>query len=148
MRLHLLTLACIVTGTACYTGPRAARDVNLAWRGHARIELDARLGVPRVMEPQANGTTLLRWTHRGHDHFELPGGTFALKNAETSVSMGSDKVRHARETGAEVLVASDNSCLLHMGGLLSREQAGRRVMHLAEILASTEDAPRAVEGVR
>ena len=58
------------------------------------------------------------------------GGTFAVKNAETSVSMGSDKVRHARDTGAEVLVASDNSCLMHLGGLLSREQAGMRVMHL------------------
>jgi L-lactate dehydrogenase complex protein LldE len=37
-----------------------------------------------------------------------------------------------------VLVASDNSCLMHLGGLLSREQAGMRVMHLAEVLASTE----------
>ena len=69
------------------------------------------------------------------------GGTFALKNAETSVAMGSDKVRHARDTGAEVLVASDNSCLLHMGVMLSREQAGMRVMHLAEILASTQGQP-------
>ena len=68
------------------------------------------------------------------------GGTFALKNAETSVAMGADKVRHARETGAEVLVASDNSCLLHMGGILSRQRSGMRVMHLAEILAQTEDA--------
>ncbi|WP_295697677.1 (Fe-S)-binding protein [Lapillicoccus sp.] len=66
------------------------------------------------------------------------GGTFALKNAETSVAMGSDKVRHARDTGAEVLVAGDNSCLLHLGGILSREQTGMRVMHLAEILAQTE----------
>jgi len=68
------------------------------------------------------------------------GGTFALKNAETSVAMGADKVRHARETGAEVLVAGDNSCLLHMGGILSRQRSGMRVMHLAEILAQTEDA--------
>ena len=68
------------------------------------------------------------------------GGTFALKNAETSVAMGADKVRHARETGAEVLVASDNSCLLHVGGILSRQRGGMRVMHLAEILAETEDA--------
>ena len=66
------------------------------------------------------------------------GGTFALKNAETSVSMGSDKARHARDTGAEVLVAGDNSCLLHLGGILSREQTGMKVMHLAEILAQTE----------
>ena len=68
------------------------------------------------------------------------GGTFAVKNAETSVAMGFDKVRHARETGAEVLVAGDNSCLMHLGGILSRELAGMRVMHLAEVLASTESS--------
>ena len=67
------------------------------------------------------------------------GGTFALKNADTSVAMGADKARHVRETGAEVVVAGDNSCLMHIGGLLSRERSGVRVMHLAEILAQTED---------
>jgi L-lactate dehydrogenase complex protein LldE len=66
------------------------------------------------------------------------GGTFAVKNADTSVAMGSDKARHVRETQAEVLVAGDNSCLMHIGGLLSRERSGVRVMHLAEVLASTE----------
>ncbi len=69
------------------------------------------------------------------------GGTFAVKNADTSVAMGADKARHVRETGAEVLVAGDSSCLMHVGGLLSRQQAGVRVMHLAEILAATESAP-------
>ena len=44
------------------------------------------------------------------------GGTFAVKNADTSVAMGADKARHVRETGAEVLVAGDNSCLMHIGG--------------------------------
>jgi len=66
------------------------------------------------------------------------GGTFAVKNADTSVAMGADKARHVRETGAEVLVAGDNSCLTHIGGLLSRQRSGVRVMHLAEVLASTE----------
>jgi L-lactate dehydrogenase complex protein LldE len=66
------------------------------------------------------------------------GGTFALKNADTSVAMGSDKARHVREAGAEVLVAGDNSCLMHIGGLLSRQQAGVRVMHLAEVLAAQQ----------
>ena len=68
------------------------------------------------------------------------GGTFALKNADVSVAMGADKVGHVRETGAEVLVAGDNSCLMHLGGLLSRERSGVRVMHLAEVLAATEDS--------
>ena len=66
------------------------------------------------------------------------GGTFAMKNADVSVAMGADKARHVRETDAEVLVAGDNSCLLHIGGLLSRQRSGVRVMHLAEILAATE----------
>jgi L-lactate dehydrogenase complex protein LldE len=65
------------------------------------------------------------------------GGTFAVKNAETSVAIGGDKAQHVRETGAEVLVAGDSSCLMHIGGLLSRQQAGVRTMHLAEVLAST-----------
>ncbi len=66
------------------------------------------------------------------------GGTFAVKNADTSVAMGSDKARHAVASGAEVLVAGDNSCLMHIGGLLSRQRSGVRVMHLADVLASTE----------
>ena len=66
------------------------------------------------------------------------GGTFAVKNADTSVAMGSDKVRHVRSTGAEVLVAGDSSCLMHVGGLMTRQRAGVRTMHLAEVLASTE----------
>jgi L-lactate dehydrogenase complex protein LldE len=86
---------------------------------------------------------------RGLTLVELPsaeeccgfGGTFAMKNADVSVAMGADKARHVRETGAEVLVAGDSSCLMHIGGLLSRERSGVRVMHLAEVLASTEAAP-------
>ena len=66
------------------------------------------------------------------------GGTFALKNSDTSVAMGSDKARHVVESGAEVLVAGDNSCLMHVGGLLSRQRSGIRVLHLADVLASTE----------
>jgi len=84
---------------------------------------------------------------RGLDLVELPaaneccgfGGTFAVKNAETSTAMGADKARHVLDSGAEVLVAGDNSCLLHIGGLLSRQRTGVRVMHLADILARTED---------
>ncbi len=68
------------------------------------------------------------------------GGTFALKNAEVSVAIGADKARHARNTGAEVLCALDNSCLTHIAGILSRERSGMRVLHLAEVLAHTEES--------
>jgi len=66
------------------------------------------------------------------------GGTFSVKNPDTSVAMGTDKVRAVLDTGAEYLVAGDNSCLLHVGGLLSRMKAGVKTIHLAEILAHTE----------
>jgi L-lactate dehydrogenase complex protein LldE len=65
------------------------------------------------------------------------GGTFAVKNADTSVAMGLDKVDDVLGSGAEVLTAGDTSCLMHIGGLLSRRRSPVRVMHLAEILAAT-----------
>jgi len=71
------------------------------------------------------------------------GGTFAVKNADTSVAMGSDKARHVVASGAEVLVAGDSSCLMHIGGMLSRQRAGVRVLHLAEVLAPTGSGDRA-----
>ena len=88
---------------------------------------------------------------KGIDLVELPdadsccgfGGTFAVKNADTSAAMLSDKIQCVRGTGAEVLTAGDNSCLMHIGGGLSRLQrteagGGVRTLHLAEILAATE----------
>lgn len=84
---------------------------------------------------------------KGIDLVELPnvqeccgfGGTFAVKNADTSVAMLGDKVRSVLDTGAEVLCAADTSCLMHIGGGLHRLRAGVRMMHLAEILASSEE---------
>ena len=69
------------------------------------------------------------------------GGTFAIKNADVSTAMLSDKVRNVLDTRAEVLCAVDSSCLMHIGGGLARGRTGLRTVHLAEILASTEDEP-------
>jgi L-lactate dehydrogenase complex protein LldE len=69
------------------------------------------------------------------------GGTFAVKNADTSTAMLADKMRHVLSTGAEVCTAGDSSCLMHIGGGLSRLRAGVRTVHLAEILASTRTVP-------
>jgi L-lactate dehydrogenase complex protein LldE len=88
---------------------------------------------------------------RGMELVELPeattccgfGGTFAVKNAETSAAMLADKLANVQNTGAEVCTALDNSCLLHIGGGLSRQQTGVRPVHLAEILASTDEEPAA-----
>jgi L-lactate dehydrogenase complex protein LldE len=84
----------------------------------------------------------------GIDLAELPdaevccgfGGTFALKNADVSTAMLADKMRHVVGTRAEVCTAGDSSCLMHIGGGLSRLRAGVKTVHLAEILASTPEA--------
>src|SRR5919107_2253590 len=64
------------------------------------------------------------------------GGTFAIKNADTSAAMLSDKIRHVLATEAEVCTAGDNSCLMHIGGGLGRRASRVRTLHLAQILAS------------
>jgi len=83
---------------------------------------------------------------RGLQFVDLPrydeccgfGGTFALKNADVSVAMLADKIGCIQETKAEICAATDNSCLMHIGGGLRRQQIGIRCVHLAEILASAE----------
>ncbi len=84
---------------------------------------------------------------RGIELIELPraeeccgfGGTFAVKNADTSMAMLGDKLRCILETKAETCVSADNSCLMHIGGALHRQRAGVGAVHLAEILATTDE---------
>lgn len=85
----------------------------------------------------------------GIDLVELPnaeeccgfGGTFSVKNPEVSAAMVGDKVRHVKETQAEYVTAGDASCLMNIGGALSRQHSGVRTLHMAEILASTKEHP-------
>lgn len=76
------------------------------------------------------------------------GGTFAVKNSDVSLAMGADKVGHALDTGAAVLCGADNSCLTHLDGILRRQDSPLRAVHLAEILASTQEQPFEPEAVR
>jgi L-lactate dehydrogenase complex protein LldE len=81
---------------------------------------------------------------RGLTLVELPmadtccgfGGTFALKNAEVSAAMLADKMAAVTASGAQVCTAGDASCLMHIGGGLSRIGSPVRTVHLAEILAA------------
>jgi len=83
---------------------------------------------------------------RGLTLLELPdkeqccgfGGTFAVKNADVSAAMLAEKNGCVVDTGAEVVTALDNSCLMQIYGGLHRAGSPVRTMHLAEILASTE----------
>jgi len=65
------------------------------------------------------------------------GGTFSVKNADTSVAMCDDKCAAVEASGAAVCTAVDGSCLMQIGGRLARRGSLPRTLHLAEILAAT-----------
>lgn len=69
------------------------------------------------------------------------GGTFSVKNPEVSSAMLADKMSNIKSTGAEILVAGDYSCLMNIAGGLSRTRSGIRAMHLAEVLAGSQEDP-------
>lgn len=85
---------------------------------------------------------------RGIDFVELPqqeqccgfGGTFAVKNADVSMAMLTAKEGCVVETGAGIVAALDNSCLMQIYGGLHRSGSSVRTMHLAEILVQTGSA--------
>jgi L-lactate dehydrogenase complex protein LldE len=74
------------------------------------------------------------------------GGTFSIKNSEVSSAMMASKLQDVVQTRAEYCTALDNSCLMHLGGALHRQFAGMQTLHLAGILASTEESPAEVSG--
>src|SRR5260370_18069700 len=87
---------------------------------------------------------------RGIDLVELPhaeeccgfGGTFAVKNADTSMAMLGDKLRCVLDTRAEVCAAADNSCLMHIGGALPPQRARGGTLPPPQILPPTHAEPR------
>ena len=120
---------------------------NVGASFHQRVTFHPTCHSRRLLRIEDRPERLLRAV-RGLKLVDLPraesccgfGGTFAVKNPDTSTAMGNDKIDDVLGTGAPVLTAADTSCLLHIGGLLSRLGAGVRVMHLAEILASRDSA--------
>lgn len=64
------------------------------------------------------------------------GGTFAVKFEPISIAMGDQKTTNAAATGAEYIVSTDMSCLMHIDGCAKHKGSGLQVMHLADVLAS------------
>ena len=113
--------------------------------------------------PSCHGMRLLRLGDRqlnllasvgGIEMVELPeadqccgfGGTFSMKNADVSSAMMDDKAANICGTGAELCSGGDASCLMHIGGGLSRQGSAVGTLHFAEILASTLDTPVTTAG--
>ncbi|GAA1773387.1 (Fe-S)-binding protein [Kocuria aegyptia] len=113
--------------------------------------------------PSCHGMRLLRLGDRqkdlvasvgGIDFVELPdaeeccgfGGTFSFKNPDVSAAMATEKIDNIVSTGAELCTGGDASCLMHLGGAMSRRGTGAATVHFAEILASTRENPLEVAG--
>lgn len=113
--------------------------------------------------PSCHGMRLLKLQDRqldllksvgGIEMVELPdadqccgfGGTFSMKNADVSSAMNADKAASIHSTGASLCSGGDASCLMHIGGGLSRQGSTVGTLHFAEILASTLENPAIVSG--
>jgi L-lactate dehydrogenase complex protein LldE len=64
------------------------------------------------------------------------GGSFAVKFESISIAMADQKVNHALETGAEYMISTDLSCLMHLDGYIRHKGYPIRTMHIADVLAS------------
>jgi L-lactate dehydrogenase complex protein LldE len=65
------------------------------------------------------------------------GGTFSVKYPEISTAMAEDKAAAIAQTGAEYVIANDSSCLMQIGGYLSRQRIPAKPLHLADLLGES-----------
>ena len=64
------------------------------------------------------------------------GGSFAVKFEAISIAMADQKVHHALNTGAEYIISTDLSCLMHLEGYINKKELSLKTMHIADVLAS------------
>lgn len=104
---------------------------------HPSCSLSRKLGVtdaPLTLLQHVEGLELMPF-----EHSETCcgfGGTFSVKMAEISGEMVKEKVRHMMMPRPDYLISADVSCLINIGGRLSREKHPVKVMHIAEVLMS------------
>jgi len=116
-------------------------DVGASWSGKLTWH-DACHGL-RDLNLKSEPRALIR-NVRGAELVELEnaeaccgfGGTFSVKYPEISVAILDQKIEAIERSGVHAVISGDASCLLQIGGRLSRKRSNVRVMHLAELLAS------------
>lgn len=118
-------------------------DVGASWSGRLTWH-DACHGL-RDLNLKTEPRTLLR-NVRGAEFVEMDhadaccgfGGTFSVKYPEISVAILDQKIEAIERAGVQAVISGDASCLMQIGGRLSRNGSKVRVMHLAELLAATD----------
>jgi L-lactate dehydrogenase complex protein LldE len=118
-------------------------DVGASWQGKLTWH-DACHGL-RDLNLKTEPRSLIRKV-RGAELIELEnaeaccgfGGTFSVKYPEISLAILDQKIEAIERAGVHAVVSGDASCLMQIGGRLSRKGSNVRVMHLAELLAATD----------
>ncbi|MCY1548896.1 Lactate utilization protein A [compost metagenome] len=64
------------------------------------------------------------------------GGTFAVKFEPISIGMAQNKVESALAAGAEYIISSDMSCLMHLDAYIQKQHIPLKTMHIADVLAA------------
>lgn len=116
-------------------------DVGASWPGRLTWH-DACHGL-RDLNLKTEPRTLIR-NVRGAEFIELEnadaccgfGGTFSVKYPEISLAILDQKIEAIERAGVQAVISGDASCLMQIGGRLSRTGSKVRVMHLAELLAA------------
>ena len=119
-------------------------DVGASFRGRVTWH-DACHGL-RDLNIRSEPRRLIRHV-RGVQLVELPnadaccgfGGTFSVKYPEISVAILSHKIEAIEKAGVRAVVSGDASCLMQIGGRLTRQKSAVRALHLAELLAAREE---------
>jgi L-lactate dehydrogenase complex protein LldE len=119
-------------------------DVGAGFRGRVTWH-DACHGL-RDLNLHSEPRRLIR-NVRGAEFIELPnadsccgfGGTFSVKYPEISVAILDSKIEAIDKAGVRAVISGDASCLMQIGGRLTRKNSGVRAMHLAELLAAREE---------
>jgi len=118
-------------------------DVGAAFNGrvtyHDSCHLLRELGLSRPPRQLINAV-------RGIEFVELEdadvccgfGGTFSVKYPEISSAIAAEKITNIERSTADTVVACDASCLMQIGGMLSRKGSAVRTLHLAELLAGSD----------
>ena len=117
-------------------------DVGASWQGKLTWH-DACHGL-RDLNIRSEPRRLIR-NVRGAEFVELEnaeaccgfGGTFSVKYPEISLAILDQKIEAIERAGVQAVVSGDASCLMQIGGRLSRKGSSVRVMHLAELLNQT-----------
>lgn len=89
---------------------------------------------PRALLSQVSGLELIEM--KDNETCCGFGGTFSVKYEPISSAMAEQKIDHALATGADYIVSTDMSCLMHLDGLIKKRNIAIKLMHIADVLAT------------